>query len=63
MSLIGFSLGMNIFHFEAFPLSAGKYRFQATNIEIFGLVKKVSVSVQNYTILIMMGLYRSEILS
>jgi hypothetical protein len=27
MSLTGFSLGMNIFHFEAFPLSAEKSRF------------------------------------
>jgi hypothetical protein len=41
MSLTGFSLGMNIFHFEAFPLSALKSRFQVTNLHIFGLVGKV----------------------
>jgi hypothetical protein len=36
--LTGFSLGMNIFHFEAFPLSAWKSRFQATDLHKFGLV-------------------------
>jgi hypothetical protein len=41
MSYIGFSLGMNISHFEAFPLSVGKSRFQANNLHIFGLVRKV----------------------
>jgi hypothetical protein len=43
MSLTGFSLGMYIFHFEAFPLSAGKsrFQFQATNLHTFGLVGKV----------------------
>jgi hypothetical protein len=40
LSLTGFSLGMNIFHFEAFPLSAWKSRFQATDLHIFGLVGK-----------------------
>jgi hypothetical protein len=41
MSLNSFSLGMNIFHFEAFTLSTGKSRFQTTNPHIFGLVGKV----------------------
>jgi hypothetical protein len=40
MSLTGFSLGMNIFHFEAFPLSAWKSRFQATDLHKFELVGK-----------------------
>jgi hypothetical protein len=41
MSLTGLSLGINIFHFETFPLSALKSRFQETNLHMFGLVGKV----------------------
>jgi hypothetical protein len=41
MSLTGFSLGMTIFHLEAFPLSALKSRFQVTNLHIIGLVRKI----------------------
>jgi hypothetical protein len=40
MSLTGFSLGMNIFHFEAFPLYALKFRFQVTNLHIFGSLER-----------------------
>jgi hypothetical protein len=32
MSLTGFSLGIKIFHFEGFPLSVLKHRFQVTNL-------------------------------
>jgi hypothetical protein len=35
--------GMNNFRLEAFPLSAGKSRFQATNLQKFGLVGKILV--------------------
>jgi hypothetical protein len=86
MSLTGFSLGMNNFHLEAFPLSAlkSRFQFQETNLHIFGLVGKVLArkwflslfftmdwdcgsrriqeKVQKFTILVMMGLCRSEIL-
>jgi hypothetical protein len=48
MSLTGFSLGMNIFHFEAFPLSALKSRFQVTNLHIFGLVAKVLARIDGF---------------
>jgi hypothetical protein len=36
---------MNFFQFEAFPLSAGKSRFQATNLLIFGLVGKYNMGI------------------
>jgi hypothetical protein len=41
MYLTGFSLGIHFFHFEDIPLSALKYRFQATHLHIFGLVGKI----------------------
>jgi hypothetical protein len=41
MSLTGFTIGMNIFHFEDFPLSEWKSRVQATDLHKFELFEKV----------------------
>jgi hypothetical protein len=45
-----FSLGMNIFHFEAVLLSALKPRFQATDLQKFGLIGKALARIWFYCI-------------